>query len=41
MLAADFKKMWGTAKAHKADDLMAELKFMMKDNTEIQTACHL
>jgi len=25
MLKADYKKMWGTAKAHKADDLKAEL----------------
>jgi len=41
MLAADYHKMWVSAKAHKADELKRELSFMMKDNTEIQSVCHL
>jgi hypothetical protein len=41
MLKADFKKMWVSAKAHKSDELKAELQFMVKDNTEIQKVCHL
>lgn len=41
MLMADFHKMWGSAKKHDSKAMKAELEFMMKDNTEIQTACHL
>jgi hypothetical protein len=41
MLGADFHKMWKSAKQHDSKAMKAELEFMLKDNTEIQTACHL
>ena len=41
MLGEDYHKMWVSAKGRKADELKRELQFMMKDNTEIQTVCHL
>jgi hypothetical protein len=41
MLDQDFHKMWRTAKHRNAKAMEAELEFMVKDTTEIQTVCHL